>query len=475
MLNKYIIKTIKKVFRFQPTALQNYFFEEISTYLLERASDKVFILKGYAGTGKTSLVAALVKTLREHKKHVVLLAPTGRAAKVFSEYAAYPAWTIHKHIYRQQSEEEGLGSFRLDFNRAKDTLYIIDEASMLSDAESHSPFGSGRLLYDVFKFIFERQNNNKLLLVGDTAQLPPVGLEISHALDAAYISEVFAFAVQEVVLTEVIRQEADSGILKNATILREQLREQSNASLELAESVDVKHISGAELIEEIADAYGSQGVEETIVITRSNKRANAYNEGIRRTILYKESEIAVGDYLMIVKNNYYWKDEQRKLEFIANGEIAEITAFKRSEELYGFHFADVSLRFVNYDIEIDVKIILDTLVADAPALSKEENKQLYLNVMEDYRQLGSKKKRQKALRENEYFNALQVKFSYAITCHKSQGGQWNTVFIDQGYLTDDMLGAEYYRWLYTAITRAQKKLFLVNFQEKYKKNTDDET
>lgn len=468
MLNKYISKTIKRLFPFEPTTFQNAFFEQVSAYLLERDSDKIFILKGYAGTGKTSAVAALVKTMKEHKMRVVLLAPTGRAAKVFSEYAQTPAWTIHKHIYRQQSEEDGVGNFSLDFNKAKDTLFIIDEASMLSDEDTYSPFGSGRLLHDVLRFIFDTQNNNKLLLVGDTAQLPPVGMENSHALDAYYISETYHYTVAEVILTEVIRQQADSGILKNATWLRQRLTEGEVSGLRLTESLDVRHISGGELLEELSDAYSTEGLEETIVITRSNKRANAYNEGIRRTILYKESEVSVGDYLMIVKNNYFWKDEERKLDFIANGEIAEVTAFKRTEELYGFRFADVTLRFVNYDIELDVKILLNTLTAEAPALSREENKQLYFNVMEDYVQLKSKKKRQKAIRDNEYFNALQVKFSYAITCHKSQGGQWDNVFIDQGYLIDDMLGTDYYRWLYTAITRAKKKLFLINFQEKYR-------
>lgn len=468
MLNKYITKTIKKVFPFRPTVLQEDFFEQVGEYLLERDSDKVFILKGYAGTGKTSAVAALVKTMKEHKMRVVLLAPTGRAAKVFSEYAAAPAWTVHKHIYRQQSENEGEGNFVLDFNKAKDTLFIVDEASMLSDEETYSPFGSGRLLSDVFRFVFDTQNNNKLLLVGDTAQLPPVGLELSHALDAVYIKDVFHYRVQEVVLTEIIRQQANSGILKNATRLREGLQNNEMNTLLLTENVDVKHITGGELIEELSEAYGKSGLEETIVITRSNKRANAYNEGIRRTILDKEDEISVGDYLMIVKNNYYWKDEERKLDFIANGEIAEIIKFKRTEELYGFRFASVTLRFVNYDVSIDCKVILNTLTAEAPALSREENKQLYFNVLEDYLDIKNKKKRQKSLRENEYFNALQIKFAYAITCHKSQGGQWDVVFVDQGYLTDEMLGADYYRWLYTATTRAKQRLYFVNFQEKYR-------
>ncbi len=339
---------------------------------------------------------------------------------------------------------------------------------MLSDEDSFSPFGSGQVLTDVFRFIFDRENNNKLLLVGDTAQLPPVGLELSHALDSDYIKERFHYQVEEAILTEIIRQEADSGILQNATFLREKLFKGDTSSFKLTESTDVKHINGGELLEELADAYAKNGLEETIVITRSNKRANAYNEGIRRMILEKESEISVGDFVMIVKNNYYWKDEGKKLDFIANGEIAEIKRFRRTEELYGFRFAEVVLYFLNYDVEVECKILLDTLTAEASALSREETKTLYYNVLEDYQDLRTKKQRQKAMREDAYFNALQVKFSYAITCHKSQGGQWYTVFIDQGYLVDDMLGNSYFRWLYTAVTRAKKQLFFVNFQDKYK-------
>ncbi len=468
MLNKYVSETIKKLFPFAPTALQNDFFDRIGEYLLLADIDKVFILKGYAGTGKTAAVATLVNAMRKLKMKVVLLAPTGRAAKIFSEYANFPAWTIHKHIYRQKSEESGEGHFVLDFNKAKDTLFIIDEASMLSDEDSFSPFGSGQLLTDVFRFIFDRENNNKLLLVGDTAQLPPVGLELSHALDADYIKERFYYQVEEAILTEIIRQEAGSGILENATFLREKLFKGDTSSFKLTESTDVKHINGEELLEELADAYARNGLEETIVITRSNKRANAYNEGIRRMILEKESEISVGDFVMIVKNNYYWKDEGKKLDFIANGEIAEIKKFRKTEELYGFRFAEVVLYFLNYNIEVECKILLNTLTAEASALSREETKTLYYRVMEDYQDLQTKKQRQKAMRENAYFNALQVKFSYAITCHKSQGGQWDTVFVDQGYLLDDMLGNSYFRWLYTAVTRAKKQLYFVNFQDKYK-------
>lgn len=473
MLNNYIKKSIKNQFNYKLTHFQTIFIDLVSKFLLEINSSDIFLLKGYAGTGKTTVVSALVKALRENKMKTILLAPTGRAAKVFGNYAECSAFTIHKHIYRQRSEVDGEGEFELDFNKSRDTLFIIDEASMLANDEGYSPFGSGNLLDDVIKYIYLGKRNNKLLLVGDIAQLPPVGLEVSHALDTEYLEMRYQINTREVQLTEIIRQKRNSEILTNATRLRTYLTENKQGELFLsADGVDVKHISGEDLIEELSDAYGKSGQEETLVITRSNKRANAYNEGIRRMILYKESEIASGDYLMIVKNNYFWKDDNKKMDFIANGEIAEVKQFFRSEELYGFRFADVVLRFVNYDIEMETKILLDTLTSEAPALTREQNKIFYYKVLEDYEHLKNKKARQKALRENLYFNALQVKFSYAITCHKSQGGQWDIVFIDQSYLVEEMLTADYYRWLYTAITRAKRKLFFVNFKEEYRKRRE---
>lgn len=468
MLNKHISTTIKKSFSFELTEHQEFFFDRIGCYITENAEDKIFLLKGYAGTGKTTSIGALVKALKTQKIRTVLLAPTGRAAKVFGEYAKTSAWTIHKYIYRQESESDGMGSFSLNYNKSRDTLFIVDEASMLADEENYtSPFGTGNLLGDLLQFVFNNKNN-KLLLVGDSAQLPPIGLNISHALNGEYIQKHYGFEVEEVVFKEVIRQSVDSDILLNATNLRVKLANKESANLRLQTgSKDVRSIMGGELIEELTDAYASFGLEETLVITRSNKRANAYNEGIRRTILYKETEIASGDYLMIVKNNYFWKDEEEKLDFIANGEIAEVLTLRKIEVLYGFRFADVDLRLVNYDMELNVKILLDTLTANTPALSYEQNKELYNAVAADYPNIKNRKRLLKKVRENTYFNALQVKFAYAITCHKSQGGQWDCVFVDQGYLTDEMVDADYYRWLYTAITRAKKRLYFVNFQDRY--------
>lgn len=470
MLNNYIKKSIKNQFHYKFTHFQAVFVDLVSEFLLKVNSSDIFILKGYAGTGKTTIVSALVKALRSNNMKTILLAPTGRAAKVFGNYAEYPAFTIHKHIYRQRSEVDGMGEFELDFNKSRDTLFIIDEASMLANDGGYSLFGSGNLLDDVIKYVYREGKNNKLLFVGDIAQLPPVGLDVSHALDSVYLQTRYHINTQEVELTEIIRQESNSEILTNATRLRNYLTENKQGELYLsADNVDVKHITGEDLVEELSDAYGKYGQEETLVITRSNKRANAYNEGIRRTILYKESEIASEDYLMVVKNNYFWKDDNKKMDFIANGEIVEVVQFLRAEEVYGFRFADVVLRFVNYDIELETKILLDTLTSEAPALTTEQNKMFYYKVLEDYEHLKNKTDRKKAVRENLYFNALQVKFAYAITCHKSQGGQWDTVFIDQSYLVEEMLNADYYRWLYTAVTRAKKKLFFVNFREEYQK------
>lgn len=472
MLNKYISKTIKNNFPFTPTNSQTLFCDKISEYILDDNSINIFILKGYAGTGKTTTIATLVKALKEQKIRTILLAPTGRAAKVFGEYAETPAWTIHKHIYRQQSENEGMGFFSLDYNKAKNTLFIVDEVSMLADEDNiNSAFGTGNLLNDLIRFVFN-DKNNKLLLVGDTAQLPPVGLTLSHALNKTYINEQYNIDTNEITFTEVIRQKNDSYILHNATKLRQQISNNTIGELNIyLNNTEVKAIKGNELIEELSDAYSSFGIDETLVITRSNKRANAYNEGIRRTILYKESEISKGDFIMIVKNNYFWKDDEKKIDFIANGEIAEVCHVYNTEEIYGFRFVDIDIRLINYNLEIKVKVLLETLSTNTPALSYEQNKELYRNIItEEYPHIKNKKQLHKKIRENDFFNALQVKFAYAITCHKSQGGQWDTVFIDQGYLTDEMLNSEYYRWLYTAITRAKKRLFFVNFQEKYQNN-----
>ena len=459
-----------------PTIDQQELISRISTFIGNYFSpdhrDDTLIIKGYAGTGKTSMVAALVKILPKIGLKAVLLAPTGRAAKVLAGYSGHQAFTIHKKIYRQKSATaNGLGSFALDNNKHQRTIFIVDEASMISNDQSeNSIFGSGRLLDDLFEYVY-RGEMCKLILVGDTAQLPPVGLAISPALDVKVIGEM-GFSVSEFEMKQVVRQTRESGILHNATLLRQSLAEnlQGYPHLTTTGFADVRRITGGELIEEIENCYDEFGIGSTMVLCRSNKRANKYNEGIRRTILYRDEEISKGDLLMVVKNNYFWLGDEEKetTPFIANGDIAEITRIGKYRELYGFRFADVDLRLVDYpEIEIQTKIMLDTLTSESPSLTWDENQRLFEAVMADYAEIGNKRERVKKVKENPYFNALQVKFSYAITCHKAQGGQWQAVFIDQGWLTDDMLNTEFLRWLYTAFTRPTVRLYLVNFKDEF--------
>ncbi len=459
-----------------PTIDQQELISRISTFIGNYFSpdhrDDTLIIKGYAGTGKTSMVAALVKILPKIGLKAVLLAPTGRAAKVLAGYSGHQAFTIHKKIYRQKSATaNGLGSFALDNNKHQRTIFIVDEASMISNDQSeNSIFGSGRLLDDLFEYVY-RGEMCKLILVGDTAQLPPVGLAISPALDVKVIGEM-GFSVSEFEMKQVVRQTRESGILHNATLLRQSLAEnlQGYPHLTTTGFADVRRITGGELIEEIENCYDEFGIGSTMVLCRSNKRANKYNEGIRRTILWRDEEISKGDLLMVVKNNYFWLGDEEKetTPFIANGDIAEITRIGKYRELYGFRFADVDLRLVDYpEIEIQTKIMLDTLTSESPSLTWDENQRLFEAVMADYAEIGNKRERVKKVKENPYFNALQVKFSYAITCHKAQGGQWQAVFIDQGWLTDDMLNTEFLRWLYTAFTRPTVRLYLVNFKDEF--------
>ena len=446
----------------------------ISEFIVSGDDKKIFLFCGYAGTGKTTLVSALVRTMEQLGRKTVLLAPTGRAAKVFSSYSGKSAYTIHKWIYRQKSILDAL-QFTLMENRAVNTLFIVDEASMISNA-GISNFGSGALLDDLVEFVYSG-NGCSLLLLGDTAQLPPVGEELSPALSHEYLSSMF-LNVTAVELTQVMRQLGDSGILYNATRLREII---CNGEVGLAPKIkltgftDICRVSGEELIEAIETSYSEAGTNETIVLCRSNKRANVYNEGIRRRILYREEELNRGDILMVVKNNYYWREvlgrEDKtlleKLDFIANGDVAEVIRVGGVEEMYGFRFADVTLSLIDYDdCEIDVKIMLDTLTSESPSLTKDESERLFTAVWEDYPEIRSKRKRMEQVRNNPYYNAIQVKYGYAVTCHKAQGGQWQRVFIDQGFVSSDMLGLDYYRWLYTAFTRASEKLYLVNWSDK---------
>lgn len=471
MIKKHIQSEILNNLGKTPTNDQLELSSKFADFVTTSDCDAVFVLKGYAGTGKTTMVSSLVKTFTKFKFRSVLLAPTGRAAKVLSGYAGQNAYTIHKSIYRQQTSSDGMGRFVLNKNLFKDTFFIVDEASMVPNANSESSiFGSGRLLEDLIEYVYSG-SNCRLILVGDTAQLPPVGLDISPALSRNDL-EYYDRNLFEYELTEVVRQDENSGILHNATFIRNMITGGNYASgyfhLEYRDFDDVRRIGGADLIEEISTCYNRFGLFETIVVTRSNKRANKFNEGIRSTILYKEAEISVGDLIMVVKNNYFWLEENEKIDFIANGDIAEITSIYKYEELYGFRFANVCLRLVDYpDIEFDSKIILDAISIESASLTSEQNRRLFDAVSEDYLDIRSKKKRWEKVKANPYFNALQVKFAYAVTCHKAQGGQWKAVFVDQGYLTEEMLNVEFLRWLYTAVTRPTERLYLVNFNKEF--------
>ena len=466
MINDELKYRIHSAFEHIPTAEQEHAIDVFSLFMTDRHEQAVMILRGSAGTGKTTLAAAVVKAMGSLKQKMVLMAPTGRAAKVFSLYAGHPAYTIHRRIYRQKSLE---GGFDLNYNSAQDTLYIIDEASMIANASNYgdTPFANGQLLDDLIQFVYNGRNC-RMLLIGDRAQLPPVGEEESPAL----LSEVlcgYGLHVHECDLNEVLRQSQESGILFNATRIRE--GGMVLPQIRLTGFEDITVVPGDELIESLSSSFSKVGVDETIVVTRSNKRANIYNQGIRNMVLGREEEITTGDQLMIVKNNYYWATANSQpstpnpqLSFIANGDHAVVRKVRNVHEQYGFHFAEVIMSFPDYDdYELTAMVILDTLTSEAPALTRDQQEQLYLKVMEDYADIPLKRDRLKKLKEDKYYNALQVKFAYAATCHKAQGGQWTHVYIDQGYMTDDMLTADYVHWLYTAFTRATEHLYLVNW------------
>ncbi len=426
------------------------------------------MLRGYAGTGKTSLVGALVKAMDKLQQKSVLLAPTGRAAKVFSAYAGHPAFTIHKKIYRQQSFSNEVSNFSINDNLTTHTLYIVDEASMISnEGLSGSMFGTGRLLDDLVEFVYSGAGC-RLLLMGDTAQLPPVGEEQSPAL-ATEALKGYGLNVIEVDLTQVVRQVQSSGILWNATQIRQLIAEDECFSLpkiKVSGFPDIQVVRGDELIDTLTGCYEKDGMDETIVVCRSNKRANIYNKGIRAQILYREDELNTGDLLMVAKNNYFWTEKYKEMDFIANGEIAVVRRVRRTRELYGFRFAEVLLAFPDQnDFELEANLLLDTLHSDAPALPKTENDRLFYSVLEDYVDITVKRERMKKMKADPHYNALQVKYAYAVTCHKAQGGQWQNVFLDQGYMSDEYLTPDYFRWLYTAFTRASKTLYLVNYPE----------
>ena len=468
MINNYLERQIKENFFFFFFFEQEIAVKSLSEFLLSTANDTVFVLRGYAGTGKTSLVGALVKAMDKLQQKSVLLAPTGRAAKVFSAYAGHPAFTIHKKIYRQQSFSNEVSNFSINDNLTTHTLYIVDEASMISnEGLSGSMFGTGRLLDDLVEFVYSGAGC-RLLLMGDTAQLPPVGEEQSPAL-ATEALKGYGLNVIEVDLTQVVRQVQSSGILWNATQIRQLIAEDECFSLpkiKVSGFPDIQVVRGDELIDTLTGCYEKDGMDETIVVCRSNKRANIYNKGIRAQILYREDELNTGDLLMVAKNNYFWTEKYKEMDFIANGEIAVVRRVRRTRELYGFRFAEVLLAFPDQnDFELEANLLLDTLHSDAPALPKTENDRLFYSVLEDYVDITVKRERMKKMKADPHYNALQVKYAYAVTCHKAQGGQWQNVFLDQGYMSDEYLTPDYFRWLYTAFTRASKTLYLVNYPE----------
>ena len=532
MIKDYLKDLILHHFGHKPTNDQEKVIDSLCQFILTPDADSVFILRGFAGTGKTSLVSALVKTMEQLERECVLMAPTGRAAKVFSFYADHPAFTIHKRIYRQKSIDKD-SIFTLNFNMRQNLLFICDEASMIANeapllsSQGGMSYGTGRLLDDLVHFVYGGKGC-RLILMGDTAQLPPVGDDESPALNDEYMGG-YGFHVISHTLTEVVRQTDSSGILWNATHLRTLLE---NEDIFVFPKIlfkgfpDVKNISGNELIEILEECYQRDGEDETIVVTRSNKRANLYNNGIRSRILWREEALEGGDMLMVAKNNYYWTEKYNQslpspsqektyhslsqektlpspslqgggcisaneringetdkqgnclspqgetgkgsvMDFIANGDTAIIKRVRNERHFYGFTFADATLEFPDFDnFQMELTVLTDTLQSEAPALTKEQQDTLYNNIMEDYAgdpTLRSKQDKLKALRQDPYYNALQIKYAYAVTCHKAQGGQWTNVFIDQGYITEDMLAPDYFRWLYTAITRATTRVFFVNW------------
>lgn len=469
MLTDHIAATIRKHLALTPTKGQAVLIDLLAGFMVSREERELLLLKGYAGTGKTSVISAFIKALHEFEINTVLLAPTGRAAKVLSSYSQTQASTIHKKIYRQRSSKDAFGEFMPGYNLSNNTCFIVDEASMLSDQSfENSIFGSGNLLNDLINYVYNGRNC-RLILVGDTAQLPPVGLPMSQAMDKRFL-ENYNMQVIEHELDEVVRQDKGSGILHNATQLREMMFEgqQLQPKFTIEGFKDIQRITGGELMEALASAYHKYGQDETIVVSRSNKIANKYNQGIRNMILYREEELAAGDYLMVVKNNYFWITENEDTDFIANGDLVRIRRVKKYQEMYGFRFAEADIVLPDYNNrELTVKLLLDTLYSEAPALPAEENKKLFYAVSEDYVDISSQKKRYEKVKENPYFNALQIKYGYAVTCHKSQGGQWAAVFIDQSYFRDEMLTPEYLKWLYTALTRATEKVYLVNFGDNF--------
>lgn len=442
---------------------------QITDFLYRREPAQLFVLKGYAGTGKTTLVSALVRTFHQLKKKTVLLAPTGRAAKVFAGYSGFKAYTLHKHLYNLTQDEEGTHISRKR-NKNHHTLFIVDEVSMIAAGTNGENWGNRDLLADLIDYVFEGEGN-KLLFIGDNAQLPPVFSEESPALELSYLRSAFSLNADSYQLTEVVRQTQDSGILYNATTLRAKIEEE-DFSLPIFTQLDFPdfhRLSSIDLEDKINDLYSHREPEETVIITRSNKRANIFNQEIRNRVFFRDNEIASGDFLMIVKNNYNWVEKDSSVGFLANGELIEVLSVRRREELYGFHFADVAIRLCDYPDypEMEIKIILETLSSEGAALEKEQQRQLYLEVSKDYEDIADKRIRALKMRGNPYLNAVQVKFAYALTCHKTQGGQWANTCIDLNYYSEEQLNKETFRWLYTALTRTTENVYLINFPDEF--------
>lgn len=464
MLHQFISSKIFSEFPFEPTQEQTQLINFLGEFVFSVEKEKVFLLKGYAGTGKTSVLSAFVKAMNVLQQKTVLLAPTGRAAKVLSSYSGFSAFTIHKKIYRQKSMSEY--RFMLADNLNKNTIFIVDEASMISNSSMESNFGSGRFLDDLITYVFSGENCS-LILLGDTAQLPPVHQSESPALEKKEL-EQFGLNVTEFTLTEVVRQASESGILMQATSLRKRISENAidqKPILSINSYQDVSRISGTDLIDEIQQSYGNDGVEEVIVVTRSNKQANRYNNGIRNRVMMREDELSNGDLLMVTRNNYFWSEKIPDVDFIANGDVLEVKRIRKYKEMYGFRFVDLTLQSLDYGWEIDARVWLDSLQSENPEEMNKLTNNLFTAIAEDYPEITQKKKLYQKILENEYFNSLQVKFAYAVTCHKAQGGQWKKVFIDNGFIKLEQIDSDYFRWLYTAMTRATEKVFLVNFPD----------
>lgn len=459
-------------FQYPPTDSQKNLIRSLSAFIFRRSEKGLFLLKGYAGTGKTTVISSFVRNLNRIGLHTVLLAPTGRAAKVLSSYSGKKAFTIHKKIYFIATGSDGNTRLVLAPNKHKNTIFIVDEASMIPD-DSVSPdfglFSARNVLDDLTSYVYGGENC-RLILIGDSAQLPPVGIDESPALSVEYLKGTYHFEIYSCELKEVVRQSLESGILANATEIRQNIfANTAGFRIDLNPYSDIRRIGGSELEDILNEAYSRSGSEETVIITRSNKRANLFNQEVRKRILYRDSEISTGDYLMIVKNNYFWIEKESGPGFLANGDIIEIMRIDRYEEMYGFRFANIVIRLTDYPEENDlsVKILIDTLMIDGPSMSASDNRRLFEEVLKDYEDIPSRRGRIEKVRNNPYYNALQVKFAYSLTCHKTQGGQWERVFIDPGFITEEKINREFLRWLYTAFTRATRILYLVNFPDRF--------